>query len=70
MTKIERLGAMCREARKSCGLTLRELAERIGTTPQNLCKFEHGNNHAIDLLIFYVKFCDIDLEVLKDVIKD
>lgn len=70
MTKIEKVGMMCREARKNSGLTLRELAQGIGTSYQNLSKFETGHNNSLDLLVWYVKYCDLDLEVLKDVIKE
>jgi Helix-turn-helix domain len=32
-----------REARLAAGLTLRQLAERTGIHPTNLCHYEHGD---------------------------
>lgn len=41
-TNVETTGERIRRCRKAAGMTQEELAERLGTTPQNIYKYEKG----------------------------
>lgn len=57
---LRHVGPLLREARKSRGLSMKALAERLGSTPAALCFYEHAKN--LPSLYTFYRLC-IELEL-------
>src|SRR5699024_6390084 len=59
------LGRRVRHCRTQAGLTLRQLAERAGTTPSHLSLIENGHREPrLALLKDLAEVLDVDVEIL------
>lgn len=62
------VGTCCKKYRQKLGYTQQEVAFEIGTTRENVAKFESGQNRNYSILLWYV-FYDMDInEVVRSFI--
>ena len=54
------IGSCCNKFRHMLGYTQQEVAFEIGTTRDNIAKFESGQNRNYSILLWYV-FYDMDI---------
>ena len=54
------IGTCCKRHRQKIGYTQQEMAFELGTTRENIAKFESGNNRNYTILLWYV-FHDMDI---------
>lgn len=48
------IGTCCKRYRQKIGYTQQEMAFELGTTRENIAKFESGNNRNYTILLWYV----------------
>jgi transcriptional regulator with XRE-family HTH domain len=50
------IGTCCKKYRQKLGYTQQEVAFEIGTTRENVAKFEGGQNRNYSILLWYVNY--------------
>lgn len=55
------IGTCCKRYRQKIGYTQQETAFELGTTRENVAKFESGHNRNYSILLWYV-FHDMDIK--------
>ena len=50
---MKELGALCRRCRERLGKTQQEIADAVGMTAQNVCRFESGERDSLFIFSVY-----------------
>lgn len=59
------IGTQIKNRRRECKITLKELANKIGSTPKTLCEIETGkSNPTIGLISRIAKELDLELTLI------
>ena len=62
--KLKQIGAACRMIRVKHGATMQEIADKTGTTRQNVWAFELGRNNNAILYNYYMEELDKDFPLV------